>query len=330
MSRQSCPGLEVGEEVVLCRVEERWEVTVARIRFGRDALCLALQNFLLFLGHLLEVAGETSKIDQILAAVGRAKLPEGKEFGALEEQSLRTMEAKWSNVAREVRTGTMALFPACEEFLMYIGRYLTSRAEPKSSEKSWAEKQRDMMLDFYHSLKVGNVHIATELQIQVPSCTDDRLREWFAIGKSLIYEPSETEVPVAKLMTSLPHQMMADDPGKIVWEPVREGRWLLVDAQEHCPRAGERSFRGFNMVLERGQRIMTLQQYATLWHFGNTSGEILDLETDTLLATRYGSDSVMHAVGRCAVRDLRFSVGEWRHTMMKHPKMGVRLVEVVA
>jgi len=311
-------------------VEERWEVTVARIRFGREALCPALQNFLLFLGHLLEMAGETSKIDQILAAVGRANLPKEKEFSALEEQSLRVMETKWSDMAQEIRAGTMALFPASEEFLMYVGRYLVGRAEPESSEKSWAENHRDTLLDFYRSLGAGGVHVAEGLQIPVPSCAGGQIREWFAIGKNLIYEPSEDEVPVARLMAALPHRMLADNPEQIVWEPVREGRWLLVDAQEHCPRAGERSFRGFNMTLGKGQRIITLPQYAILWHLGGLGGEILDPETDTLLATRYGADSILHAFGRCALRDLRFSVGEWRHTTRNNPKMGVRLVEVVA
>ncbi len=330
MRAPSCAGLEAGEEVILCRVEERWEVAVARIRFGREALCLALQNFILFLGHLLEMSGETSKIDQILAAVGRAKLPEKKEFTDLEGQSLRVMETKWSAVAQEIRAGTMALFPASEEFLMYVGRYLIGRAESKSSEKSWAEKQQLMMQGFYRSLIADNVHIAAELRIKVPSGTDDQIREWFAMGKNLIYEPSEYEIPGARLMAALPHRMLVDDPGQIVWEPVREGRWLLVDAQEHCPGAGDRSYRGYEMALERGRRIITLPQYAILWYIGGLGGEILDPETDTLLATRYGADSVLHAFGRCAMRDLRFSVGEWRHTTKKHPKMGVRLVEVVA
>ncbi len=329
MSARSSPGLDAGEDVVLCVAEERWEKTVTRIRFGLEPLCLALQNFLLFLGRLMEEAGEASKIDQILAVVGRAKLPDKKGLTELESQSLKMIELKWAEMTVETRAGALQLSSASEEFLMYVGKYLVSRAEPKSSEKSWAEKQRDTMLDFYHSRKVDDIHIAAALQIPVPSCTDDRLREWFALGENLIYEPSEDEVPVWKLMASLPHRMLADDPAKIVWKPVREGRWLLVDAQEHCPKVGDRSFRGHNMALKEGQRILTLPQYAILWHIGGLGGEILDLKTDTMFATQYGADNIVHAYGSHALSNLQFSVGEWGRTTTKHPKMGVRIARII-
>jgi hypothetical protein len=323
VSRACSDGLDAGEDVALCKVEGRWEKTVVRIRFGLEPLCPALQKFLLFLGHLLEAAGETTRIDEILAAVGRAKLPDKKGLIDVEDQSLRVIETRWTEMVREIRAGTLAFLPPLEEFMKYVGRYLIGRAE-KTPERSWAEKQQQMMWEFCSSRGIVGV------DIPIPPRSDEQIREWFAAGKNLIYEPSEEEMPVARLMAALPHRLLVDDPEKIVWEPVRAGRWLLVDAQEHCPRIGERSYQGFQKILEAGKRCMTFRQYALLWYVGNTGGEILDPETDTMLATRYGADSILHAFGRCALQDLRFSVGEWRHTMKKHPKMGVRLVEIIA
>jgi len=325
MSRQSCSGLEVGKDIVLCSVEVKWDKTVADIRFGEEALCPALQNFLMSFGRTMERAGETVEIDGILAAVGVARLPDKKGLTEIDDQGLRVMEKRWEDLARDVRAEAADFSLASQEFVRVVGRFLVSQIVKRSS----AEKQQLMMQNFYRSLKAGGVYIAEKICIPVPPCADEQIEEWFALGENLIYQPSEEEVPTAKLMAALPHQLM-DDPEKIIWEPVREGRWLLVDAREHCPRIGERSFRGYSMALKRGQRIITLPQYAILWHVGSAGGEILDLETDTLLATRYGADSVMHAFGKGALKDLRFSVGEWRHTTKKHPKMGVRLVEIIA
>lgn len=329
MRRQSCSGLEAGEDLLLCRADAKWNKTAADIHFGKEALCPALQKFLLSFARLLEQAEMDIKIDVILAAVGVARLPDKKGLSEIEEQSLRVIEKKWADLVREVRGGaefSLDFSREAQEFVRSVGGYLVGRVLKRTA----AEKQQLMMQGFYRALKVGNDYLAEEINIPIPPRTDEEIRGYFAEGKNLIYEPSEKEVPVARLMAALPHRMLADNPEQIVWEPVREGRWLLVDAQEHCPRAGDRSFRGYNMTLEKGQRIITLPQYAVLWYVGSYGGEIIDLETDTMLATRYGQDSVLHSFGRCALRDLRFSVGEWRHTTTKHPKMGVRLVEVVA
>lgn len=326
MRTPSQPGLGVGESILLCSAEAKWDKTVADIRFGKEALCPALQKFLLFFAHLLEQAGMIIEIDGILAAVGVARLPDEKGLTEAEDVSLGAIESKWGNLVNDVRAGTADFSLTSQEFVRVVGRFLVSQ----TVMRPWAEKQQMMMREFYCSLRVEGDHIARDICIPTPPRADEEIQKYFADGKNLIYEPSEDEVPVAKLMAALPHRLLVDDPGQIVWDPVREGRWLLVDAQEHCPRIGERSFRGYSMTLERGQRILTLPQYAILWHVGSAGGEILDPETDTLLATSYGADSVLHAYGRCALRNLQFSVGEWRHTMRKHPKMGARLAEIVA
>lgn len=324
MSRQSCPDFGAGEAAVLCKAEKTWDRAVAEIRFGKEALYPALQNFLMSFGRTMERAEVPIEIDEILAKVGVARLPDKKGLTELEDQSLRILERRWDDLAGKIRGGERGL-SFFQGFVGDVGRYLLSQIV----KRPWAEKQQLMMQEFYRSLRVEGAHIARDICIPTPPRADEEIQKYFADGKNLIYEPSEGEVPVARLMASLPYRMLADDPAKIIWEPVREGRWLLVDAQEHCPRVGDRSFRGYNMVLEKGQRILTLPQYAILWHVGSAGGEILDLETDTLLATRYGADSILHAYGR-ALQDLQFSVGEWRHTTGKHPKMGARFAEVVA
>jgi len=322
--KRSCPGLEAGEAALLCRVEERWNSVVAKISFGLEPLCPALQNFLLFLGHILEVAGETSEVDMILANVGRAKLPDGKGLSELESQSLRVIEERWTNTAREIRVSTLSLQLGFYEFMMFVGKYLLGRAGPKLAVgRSCAEKQQRVMEEFYRSRGFS------EVKVPLVSIGDEQMSLWFADGKNLIFEPSERDLSVELLMQQLPHEFKLDDPAKIIWEPVEEERWLLVDAEEQCPQVGERSFEGFRLALEDGQRILTLPQYAITWHLGGAGGEILDISTDTMLATRYGADSVVHAFGNFATRDLTFSIGEWRHLATRHPRMGIRTARIV-
>lgn len=194
-AQKSWLNLEAGEAVLLCRVEERWDSVVAKVQFGLEPLCPALQRFLLFLGHLLEVAGETSEIDLIIATVGRTKLPDGKGLSELEAQSLRMIEEKWNNTAREIRAGTLSLSLGFREFMMLVGRYLLSRAESRPlGGRSCAEKQQLTMQDFYQSRGFSRV------EIPLVSCADEQMNLWFSAGKNLIFEPSERDVPIERLM----------------------------------------------------------------------------------------------------------------------------------
>jgi len=320
-AQKSCLNLETEEAVLLCRVEERWDAVVAKIQFGLEPLCPALQRFLLFLGRLLEVAGETSGVDLILAAVGRAKLSDEKGLSELEAQSLTVLDQKWSNLVREVRAKTVSLIPGLKDFMRATGHYILCHAEPNISTS--AEKHRRSIQDFYVSRGFRDVVVPPL------NCTGEELNRWFSEGRNAIYEPSNKEVSAALIGLQLPFKSLVDDPSQIAWERVSEGRWLLVDAQEHCPRIGERSYEGFTFTLEEGQQIMTLRQYAIAWHLGSVDGEIMDLETDTLLSTRYGTEGVLHAYASLALANLRFSVGEWRNLGTKHPKMGIRIVTVI-
>lgn len=330
MRTPSQPSLGVGEGILLCSADAKWNKTVADINFGKEALCPALQLFLLSFGRLLEQAGMAIEIDGILAAVGVARLPDKKGLSEIEEQSLRVMEKRWTDLTRDVRGGTADFSKESQEFVKSVGGYLVSRIVKRTA----AEKQQLMMQNFYNSLRVGGAPVG---RVNVPHLPlpDEDFRKAFEAGRNLIYEPSEDEVPVQRLLQALPPRMILDDPSKIRLELVKVGRWLLVDSQPYCPDVGRRSFRGFNMALSGGQRIMTLGQYLIAWHIGAESGEILDSETDTMLATPYGDDGIVHAyapqvMNERAVDELQFTVGEWRRLTIPNPKMGIRRVEAIA
>ncbi len=321
-AQRSCSELEADEEAILLLAERQWRAIAEEIRSGREPLCLAFVSFLMFLGGLLEKIGEESEVDSILIPIGRKKLPDRKGLTELERESLATLERTWLDTAQEIRGGGNLLPLGWREFMKIIGKYLLGRAE----EEPLAERHRALFQEFYNSRQCGGIIVPP-----LP-CTDEQLRSWFAEGWNLIYEPSEREITAWLLSTRLEYRLLLDDETKIGWEVVREGRWLRVQANEWCPRVGERSYRGFTLALQPGQMILTLSQYAILWHFGAEDGALLDLNTDTMLATPYGddgTDSIIHAYGTCALDTLTFSVGEWRHVANKHPKMGVRLAEII-
>lgn len=325
MRTPSQPSLGAGERIILCGADAKWNKTVADIHFGKEALCPALQRFLLFFAHLLEQAGVAIEIDGILAAVGVARLPGEKGLSEIEEQSLRVMEKKWADLSEDVRGGAADFSRVSQEFMRSVGGYLVSRIV----KKTLAEKQQLMMQNFYDALGVGKVIVP---HLPFP---DEYLQASFTIGRNFIYEPPEDKVSIRLLLQVLPPKMILDDPSKIRLEEVRRGRWLLVDSQSRCPNAGKRSFRGFSMALSGGRRIMTLGQYLIAWHVGAEGGEILDSETDTMLATPYGDDGIVHAyapqvMDERAMDELQFSVGEWRCLATPRPNMGIRCVEVVA
>lgn len=314
--------LDAGDEVLLCRADDKWYKTATKIRMGVVPLWQGLQGFLMFLGTLLEKVEESVEVDAILASACRdVTLPERRDLTELESASLAVLEEKWLNMVREARAGTLSPPEGCKEFMRLVGKYLSGFSTQKKSPL--VEQHRTLVELFYHSRKIGGVRVPP-----LPS-TDEQLRAWFVEGKNLIFEPSEKDAPGKTLLSKLPHRLL-DDPEQIVLEPVEEGRWLLVDAAERCPRVGERSYKGLTLSLEPGQRILTLPQYAILWHFGGADGALLDLETDTMLATRYGADSVVHAFGNLALSALEFSVGEWRHLMRAYPKMGVRTARIIS
>jgi len=323
-AQRSCTELEAGEEEFLRKEEERWGKTVEEIRSGFESLCLALQKFLLVLGHSLELIGEDNEVDVILANIGRATLPNKMELTELEGQSLKIIEGKWSEFVREARAGTMSLPSAMKEFMRIVGKYLICHAQPKSlTERSLVEKHYCSVREFFRSRGFRDVDVPPL------NCTDEDLRKWFAEGKNVIYEPSDKEVSVALLTLQLPFKLLVEDPRQIVWEPVKKGRWLLVDAQERCPRVGERSYEGFAFVFEESQQILTLRQYAILWHFGSISGEVLDLETETLLSTPYGAEGILYAYSNLALCSLKFSVNKWLKLGDRHPLKGIRTVRVI-
>jgi hypothetical protein len=322
-SRQSV--LDAGDGILLCRIDEKWHETTTKIKWGVIPLWQGLRNFLMFLASTLERAGEEVPADTILALVYRdSTLPEQRgRLTELESASLSALEERWRDLVREARAGTLSLPEGCKEFMRFVGQELLVQVGSKpSASRSCAETQRIVMEDFFRS---------RGFRVEIPPffSTDEQIKEWFTVGKNIIYEPSEGEVPVRLLMEQLPHKLKLDHPEKIVWEPVKEGHWLLVEATERCPRIGERSFQGFEAALQPGQGILTLQQYAITWHLGGIGGEILDVETDTMLATRYGAESIVHAFGNFAPRDLAFSVGEWGRLGASHPKMGVRIARII-
>ncbi|MFA5413655.1 MAG: hypothetical protein WC348_03895 [Patescibacteria group bacterium] len=294
------------------------------MRFGLDSFCQALQNFLLSAGRLLENAGEDSDLDMILRAVGKVTFPDEKMLTKDQETRLTELEKAWSDLVKEVRADTRSLLPGLEEFMKLVGKDLLRQDEPKPAVLGpWAEKHRCSVQTFYGSRGFRSV------EVPPLRCTDDDLHRWFSEGGNLIFEPSDKDASVALFILQLPFKSLVEDPSQIAWEPVKEGRWLLVEAQERCPRVGERSYDGFICSLKPGQKILTLRQYDILWHLGSAGGEILDLETDTMLATGYGADGIVHAYGSRALSDLQFSIDEWKYTTRKHPGMGVRIARII-
>lgn len=316
--------LDAGREILLCKIDEEWYKTTTKIRWGVVPLLQGLRSFLMFLGSTLERAGESVEVDTILALIYRdVAVPKTSEPNKPDLASLDFLEGKWRDVVREARAGTLFLSDGCREFMRFIGQTLHDQVRPRPpAARSCAETQRLEMEKFFRSR-------GFEVDVPSLSSSDEQIREWFATERNIIYEPSWSEVPPGALMERLPHDLKLDDPGKIVWERVEKGRWLLVEAAERCPRIGERSFRGFEAALQEGQRILTLPQYAITWHLGGIGGEILDVETDTMLATRYGAESIIHSFGNFALQDLAFSIGEWSRLSAPHPRMGIRLAREI-
>lgn len=193
-------------------------------------------------------------------------------------------------------------------------------AKPRDPVEDW----REAMANFY-----GKYGFAVD--VPRPAVSAEELEAWRVDGWELFYRPAEGEVSYEKMLCVFGHEghstLHPEERLHFGWEPAKEGYWFLAEAGETNPRSGK-TFEDYARETPVGQRLLSLEEYAVLWHvMKDVLGVILDHGHSTLLRTRYKTE-VLHARSHIDRTEIEFFVRGWSGKIAAKA-IGTRFLRVI-
>ncbi|MFH1712171.1 MAG: hypothetical protein ABH846_02975, partial [Patescibacteria group bacterium] len=154
-------------------------------------------------------------------------------------------------------------------------------AKQQPKKRDLAEERRLEIEQVYHEhgLKVGTV--------PKPELSNRAITKLRIEGKEIFAVPPEGVASYRQIMTAFGQAdhwtLTHEDRHKIVWEPLAEWRWIIVEVTPDCSRRGT-CWNDLNTAIYQ----LSLEEYAPVWHLHKAlTGIILDQRTFCWLRTRY-------------------------------------------
>lgn len=176
---------------------------------------------------------------------------------------------------------------------MIEGReYAPGEWQIKPKKHDLAEQRRLVMEQFFRTRGFP------ALNVPKPNVSNREFARREKFGNQLFYMPFKMQIADYDcFITSVGqanHWTVIDQAkrAKIGWQISGPGYWFWVEVSPACPRL-KTSWNDFNASI----RLLSLEEYAVVWHFLKANGTVLDHNTLSWLRTRYDDSGALYADG---------------------------------